>query len=393
MKNIMVFAALSLLALGCSHPIEIVGEGDVLSASGDRDCLLEEFHAGLDKCSKNYVLGDYVETYTAVPRPGWEFEGWGNYCVDAGSAECGFAVGKKTVEGLWGAVMPPLKAKFTRSGCSPATTSDRYSATSYDSCNASGEDLTGIWMVVSDYALTSGSRTIREWQQKQRSLMTITDNGDGTLNAQLCNNPFDGPFQNHTFSRAAPSLVIRDARASADIALRVVDNFSMEGEHLNSAEVSVQRSVVSAVKILDVTPAPVGRLDIEYNLNGASYSEKSVGAHCFSQAQGSVSLPDLGMFFEGEQLRFVTEVVQKGAAVYLKGDIYIPVAPTDFERAPGITLEFLLDNYTEIEAEEPGYTTAVYQENSANRVVLKATVTDEFNTANKANIGLEIELE
>ena len=66
MKNIIVLAALSLLAMACSHPIEIVGEGDVLSATGDRDCLLEEFHAGIEKCSKNTVLGEYMETYSAV---------------------------------------------------------------------------------------------------------------------------------------------------------------------------------------------------------------------------------------------------------------------------------------------------------------------------------------
>tara|TARA_R110001592_G_scaffold355031_1_gene655233 strand:- start:13294 stop:14475 length:1182 start_codon:yes stop_codon:yes gene_type:complete len=392
-KNIIVVAALSLLAMGCSHPIEIVGEGDVLSATGDRDCLLEEFHASLENCSKNHVLGDYQEIYTAVARPGWEFEGWGNYCADNGTDACGFVIDKKTVEGAWGAVMPPLKARFTRIGCAPSTTSDRYSPSSYDSCHASDDDLTGIWMVLSDYSLASGSRTVREWTQKQRSLMTITDNGDGTMNARLCNNPFDGPFQDHTIPKEDSSLVIRDARASADIELRVVDNVSMEGEHLNSEDVSVQSSVVSAVKILDNSPVAVGRVNIDYKLNGDSYSEKRLGTYCFSQAQGSVAIPDREMLFEGEQLRFVTEVVQKGAAVYLKGDIYIPVAPTDFERAPDIWLAFLLDDYTEIEAEEPGYTTAVYKENSANKVVLKASVIDEIVPANSATMGLEIILE
>ncbi len=32
----------------CNHPIEIVGQGDVLSASGKRNCLLEEFQAGME---------------------------------------------------------------------------------------------------------------------------------------------------------------------------------------------------------------------------------------------------------------------------------------------------------------------------------------------------------
>jgi hypothetical protein len=51
-------AAISLFLLACSHPIEIVGEGDVLSASGDRNCFLEDYKAGADSCRKNMVVHD-----------------------------------------------------------------------------------------------------------------------------------------------------------------------------------------------------------------------------------------------------------------------------------------------------------------------------------------------
>ena len=65
----------------CRHPIFIIGEGDVTSASGDRDCLLEDFQAEAPGCTENTVKGSYSEAYSAVPRPGWQFAAWGIYCA------------------------------------------------------------------------------------------------------------------------------------------------------------------------------------------------------------------------------------------------------------------------------------------------------------------------
>jgi hypothetical protein len=87
LKIVCISIAL-LFIQACSHPIEIVGEGDVMSSTGDRTCLLENFLAGDDVCSKNYVFGfdldqlpvlvpeDYAETYNPVPRTGWKFNHW-----------------------------------------------------------------------------------------------------------------------------------------------------------------------------------------------------------------------------------------------------------------------------------------------------------------------------
>jgi len=72
---------LILTCLGCDHPISIIGEGDVISASGNRDCTLEDFRAGRESCTRNTIQGDYQEVYTARPRAGWEFSRWENYCL------------------------------------------------------------------------------------------------------------------------------------------------------------------------------------------------------------------------------------------------------------------------------------------------------------------------
>ncbi len=100
----------------CDHPIKIVGQGDVRSASGERDCLLEEFQAGSDNCAKNTVVSAYKETYVAVPRSGWQFSRWEN-CInvtDPNMAGCAFDIPGGAVFDAWGQTMPSLVAVFTQ---------------------------------------------------------------------------------------------------------------------------------------------------------------------------------------------------------------------------------------------------------------------------------------
>ena len=113
MNNIKVLptAALILLTYACSHPIEIVGEGDVWSTGG-RTCTLEDYQDGLSNCSENYVIGAYQETYYAEPRENWVFDHWGNYCVDATDNSCSFDISANAVKNFWGQTMPALQAVF-----------------------------------------------------------------------------------------------------------------------------------------------------------------------------------------------------------------------------------------------------------------------------------------
>jgi hypothetical protein len=112
MRFVWPLFALLLLVQGCSHPIDIVGEGDVISASGNRDCLLEEHAAQLDNCSENLVVDDYVETYYAQPRAGWYFHRWVNYCSGSVGNDCSFDIAAATVHPFWGNIAPPLTAIF-----------------------------------------------------------------------------------------------------------------------------------------------------------------------------------------------------------------------------------------------------------------------------------------
>jgi hypothetical protein len=104
-----------LFIQACSHPIEIEGQGDVTSASGDRNCSLEQFTAADPVCSKNYVIGAYQETYYAKARAGWQFDHWVTYCTTAAppNYECSFNTPAEQVGKFWGQTMPSLKAVFT----------------------------------------------------------------------------------------------------------------------------------------------------------------------------------------------------------------------------------------------------------------------------------------
>jgi hypothetical protein len=110
--SMLALLGLSVLVVGCSHPIKIIGEGDVTSGTGNRACLLEDYQQGLSNCTKNNVYGAYNETYYGVPRPGWRFHRWASYCVDATNNECEFHVPANAVKSYWGQTVPPLVAIY-----------------------------------------------------------------------------------------------------------------------------------------------------------------------------------------------------------------------------------------------------------------------------------------
>lgn len=108
----LLFFCIALLVSACDHPLEIKGEGDILSLTGQRNCSLEDFQAVKPNCSRNTVQGDYIETYTAQPRSGWVFNGWENYCTTAATNSCSFAIPADLVQKNYGATMPALVAVF-----------------------------------------------------------------------------------------------------------------------------------------------------------------------------------------------------------------------------------------------------------------------------------------
>ena len=118
-ETLSVIAGL-LFVQACSHPIEIVGEGDVWSTGG-RSCTFEDHALMQENCTNNYVISAYQETYYAEPRDGWQFGHWENYCTDADDNSCTFDIDAATVQLFWGQIAPPLKAVFTEDSGAPIT--------------------------------------------------------------------------------------------------------------------------------------------------------------------------------------------------------------------------------------------------------------------------------
>ncbi len=111
MRKVLLLLLAGLL-VACDHPLDIVGEGDILSASGDRDCLLSDARSGAANCVHNTVTGDYQEAYYAVPHGGWRFHRWANYCATPRHAYCKFDIPAHWVAEFAGVEVPALVAIF-----------------------------------------------------------------------------------------------------------------------------------------------------------------------------------------------------------------------------------------------------------------------------------------
>ena len=107
-----------ILLGACSHPLEIVGEGDIWSQAG-RTCTAEDYRQASSACSENYTARDYQETYYATPRDGWRFDHWVNYCAMTASNQCSFNVPASDVRKFWGRTAPPLRAVFVEEDAAP----------------------------------------------------------------------------------------------------------------------------------------------------------------------------------------------------------------------------------------------------------------------------------
>ncbi|GJM37896.1 MAG: hypothetical protein DHS20C19_12630 [Acidimicrobiales bacterium] len=111
-RLLLTFLVTVLFAAACNQPIEIVGEGDVISATGTRDCTLADHTAGSTNCTENAIVGDYDETYTGVAATGWHFHRWVNYCTAATDNTCSFDVEAGVIDAAQGFTAAPLVAIF-----------------------------------------------------------------------------------------------------------------------------------------------------------------------------------------------------------------------------------------------------------------------------------------
>jgi len=116
--RILSTLAVILVLQACKHPLEIVGEGDIVDMNGSgHGCTLEQFQAQDVACTENETFTDYIVNYQATARPGWKFVRWEGPCGNLSEPpNCRFDVVAAWVT-LWDAEygdvsIPPTIAVF-----------------------------------------------------------------------------------------------------------------------------------------------------------------------------------------------------------------------------------------------------------------------------------------
>ncbi len=66
----LLIISLAMLATGCKLALTVTSGGDVTSLSGNRDCV------GGSLCEYEVTDTSFVDSFTAVPRPGYVFSKW-----------------------------------------------------------------------------------------------------------------------------------------------------------------------------------------------------------------------------------------------------------------------------------------------------------------------------
>jgi hypothetical protein len=135
LKPLLCLALLPAALVACKHPLVIEGRGDIIERlQGLRGCSLDEFNAGLARCTDNNVDSDESVLYQALPRGGWAFSHWLNGCKRAPtSADCSWEYngdGASFMDEQYpDLTSPPLTAVFVEDSAAPGAT--RYIASSF----------------------------------------------------------------------------------------------------------------------------------------------------------------------------------------------------------------------------------------------------------------------
>lgn len=99
----------SILHYGCTHPIEVVGQGSVSDNRNNFECN------HLDTPCEITIVTAYEADYWADPHRGWKFDGWDGCLTSSSPRRCEYNINAETVRKNWYKTMPPLVANFSES--------------------------------------------------------------------------------------------------------------------------------------------------------------------------------------------------------------------------------------------------------------------------------------
>lgn len=134
-KNVVLCTLMIVWIAACSHPLGIIGEGDIVDLNGSgRGCTLEQYNAREKACTVNLVGDAYIVEYQGIPREGWVFDHWEGPCPsESVPPNCSFNVPYEavwwTITNFPGVPMPATVAVFVpiNNNCTPAIEGDNAS--------------------------------------------------------------------------------------------------------------------------------------------------------------------------------------------------------------------------------------------------------------------------
>lgn len=191
LRRVLLITAVTLLG-ACKHPLEIDGQGDIIeTARGVRGCSVDEFQAGLGRCTNNTVTGDEDVVYRALPRPGWRFSHWEGCGQVEPGADCPTSYSQALAD-FWDDRSPnqtwaPLRAVFTQDGQTLSGSSyiasqfGGVSDTSYAALLDAQFDSTGGWRFTTQQATQPAVLISRREYIYRRSREGLVSSGVDTL--------------------------------------------------------------------------------------------------------------------------------------------------------------------------------------------------------------------
>lgn len=280
----------------------------------------------------------------------------------------------------------------------PSST-DVYDIDAYHACGDEAGDLTGLWMVVADYQVTStlGASYEGQW----RMTMRIAEE-EGQLVAHTCMG-FAFPASHDVTTGIADEseFIIQDPMTDTVVRLTVVDALNLEGEHETVSAVpltgaAIARSAVSARKLTDDTDLPFGRFDIDYQIAGQSGQVDGQASKapviCMVQSLGETVQPGSSIPYSE-----ITNVVSQIGST--ASPSFVSASAGEAKPRPGETepdfefsaVEVLVDGDALVGSSDPAEHAFEYLSNDRGTVELVTTVDDGEEPRSFANTSAALD--
>lgn len=212
-----------------------------------------------------------------------------------------FGCGGSSSSGGSGSPSPTPSAGSTiaeqrvEANCSDTPTSTgAYDINSYHACGDEEGGISGLWMLVADYQVSSLLQPSFEGQLRMG--FRIDEGESGELTITSCPGLSSSPSQIIISSAEndAEQIELTDPMTGATILLDVVDALHLEGEHQSDGligQYTVARSAVSARKLTEDTSLQFGATDLEVQLGDENVMASGAAVPCFVHALGESVQP------------------------------------------------------------------------------------------------------